>query len=1168
MRYSFGDYVLDTQRQELQRVGEPIKLRRKVFQVLAYLLAHCERVVPKQELLEHLWPDQFVGDETLKSCIKTLRKALGDSRRTARFLHTVHGQGYRFVAAVAVQESLAVDEAPPALLLRGSEGATCQAEVPSPALTPSHADLESTPWETLEGEYKQATALCGALAEAPTLAARLGPEAMYHLMREVLALAQATVQRYEGTLHQVSGEGFLALFGVPVAQEDHARRAVLAALDLRQRLYTPEALRGLLHGVAIRLGLHSGPVVVGSLTYEPQRLYIAAGETLHLATRLQERATPDSILVSAATYVLVQDEVQGEACETLALDGPSTPVPVYAIHGLRRRRAGVPRRGPRPLSRFVGRTQELALLQARLEQALGGQGQVLGITGEPGMGKSRLLAEFAHRLEGQAVTYCEGHCLPYSSSAPYLPVCDLLRQLWGLPDIASTPAITATVSQRLREAGVVSEAEALMLLQLLDVSVDLAPLATLDPQQRKAQTFALLWHIIQHTSQRQPLLLAVENLHWIDPTSEEWLTSLVERLGDMAVLFLATYRPGYQPPWLRHSAVTQMALSRLSPHDSLVVLQSVPQAAQLPGPLQQAIVVKAAGNPFFVEELAWAAVEHGGQAGTVPLPDTIEAVLAARLDRQPPGAKRLVQVAAVIGPEVPEPLLTAIAELPEAALYAGLVHLQETEFLYQIRFFPERVYTFKHALTHEVAYGSLLQERRRALHAQIVEVLEMLAGKRQDEQVERLAQHAMGGEIWDKALRYCWQAGLKARTGSAYREAVVYFEQALAALAHLPPDRATMEQAIELYFDLGTALLPLEQWEQKLIYLRAAEQMAKGLADQRRLGDVYHRMATTLRSMWNLEPALTYCQHAHAIATALVDIKLQMWVNFDMGQIMVDLGDYRQAMACFRQTLKALEGIPYDPFDRASAHPAIQARVYIVRCLSQLGEFAKGLAYGDDACQMAEARSRPYECVAVYTRVGALYVYQGALHKAIPLLERAVALSQDTNILALYSIAAPYLARAYALAGRTVDVHPLLEEVSKKLLSPNSALACGEAYLRVGAVEAGLRLAQRVLADAREHKMQPWEAWALWLLGDIAMHGAPPGVAPAEAYYQQALALAETMGMRPLQAHCHRGLGTLYARISQLEQARAALTTSIELYRAMEMTFWLPQAEATLAQVG
>jgi DNA-binding winged helix-turn-helix (wHTH) protein/class 3 adenylate cyclase len=682
MRYSFGAPVLDTERQELQRAGAPVPLRRKVFQVLAYLLAHHARVVSKQELLEQLWPDPFVSDEALTSCVRTLRQVLGERGRTPRFLRTVHGQGYRFVAAVVVQEALAVAEAPPAYLLHGGEGTTCQAEMLSPILPPPHADLGSTPVEAPVGEYKQVTVLSGALAEVLALAVRLGPEAMHHFMRDWLALAQEAVQRYEGTLLQVSNEGFLALFGAPLAQEDHARRAVLAALDLRQSLQALEARRGELSGVALRLGLHSGPVVVGPLADTLQRPY-AAGATLHVATRLQQQATPATLLVSAATYAMVQDEVQGMACEPLVYEAPSTPMPVYAIHGLKRRRAGVLRRGAQPRSRFVGRTQEMALLHARLAQAVGGQGQVIGIVGEPGLGKSRLLAEFVRSLDGQAVMYGEGHCLPYASATPYLPVRDLLRQLWELSDPAPTAAISTIVQQRLREAGVTSEAETLLLLQLLDVPVEQAPLAVLGLPERKARTFALLRHLLRHASQRQPLVLAVENVHWSDPTSDEWLASLVERLGDTSVLLVMTYRLGYQPSWLGHAVATQIALPRLSLRDSLTVLQSVPQAAQLPAHVHQAIVARAAGNPFFVEELTWAALAHGTHAGSFPLPDTVEAVLAARLDRLPPEAKHLVQIAAVMGPRVPLSLLHQLAGLPEDALQQDLAHLQAAEFLYE-----------------------------------------------------------------------------------------------------------------------------------------------------------------------------------------------------------------------------------------------------------------------------------------------------------------------------------------------------------------------------------------------------------------------------------------------------------------------------------------------------
>jgi class 3 adenylate cyclase/tetratricopeptide (TPR) repeat protein len=1215
MYYSFGDYELDTQRHELHRAGEPIKLRRKVFQVLAYLLAHCDRVVPKQELLAQLWPDQFVGDEALTSCITALRRTLEERGRTARFVRTLHGQGYRFVGAVEEWEHRPVGYVPHALPRRRGDAAPRQAEGPAPALSPGLADLGNPPRTAVDEEHKQVTVLCGALAEAATLATRLGPEAMHHLMHDVLTLAQDTVQRYEGTLAQVSGEGFVALFGAPVAQEDHARRAVLAALDLRQRLHLPTTIRGQLQGVAVRLGLHTGPVVVGPLVSAPQLPYIAAGDTLQRATRLQQQAEPDTLLVSVTTYALVQDEVQGELGQPLSLEGPSPPVPVYVIRGLRRRRGGVPRRGARPLSHFVGRTQELALLHARLAQALGGQGQVIGIAGEPGMGKSRLLAEFVHRLRGRPITCCEGHCLAYGRAIPYLPVRDLIHQLWNLPDAAPATAITATVQRRLREAEVASEVEALLLLQFLDVPVGLAPVAALDPPERQARTFALLWHVIRQASRQQPLILAVENLHWIDPTSEAWLASLVERLGDVPVLLLATYRPGYQPPWLRHSAATQMALPQLSPRDSRVVLQSVPQATQLPAPLQEAIVAQAAGNPFFVEELTWVAVEHGDRAGPLPLPDTIEAVLAARLDRLPPEAKRLVQTAAVIGPEVPVPLVQRVAGLPEDVLQRGLAHLQATEFLHETRLFPEQGYTFKHALTREVAYGSLLHERRRALHAQIVNALETLCGDGVGEQVERLAYHALWGERWDKALAYCRQAGEKAMARSAYREAVEHFEQALGALAHLPETRDTREQAIDLRFDLRTALFALRDRGPILEHLRQAETLAQSLGDQRRLGRVFSYMARHFWEIAGYDRAIASGERALALAAALGDFSLQVATNCFLGQAYYFLGDFPRAMDYLRKNMASLDGELLREHFGLPCPASVYSRTWLVASLAELGAFAEGIAHAEEEMRIAEAVDHPYSLVHASFAVGRLHFRQGEIHKAILMLERGLGLCQVANMQSFFPQIGSALGYTYALAGHVSKALPLLEQAvimyareslpsrlsnrdkwaneakfdstheTTPQLAARGALQgligeslqtrtslslyitqLSEAYLLAGRMDEALGFTGRALELSLACKERGHQAWARRLLGEIAAHCDPLDVAQAEAHYQQALALAEDLGMRPLQAHCHLGLGKLYRKVRRHDEASVKLSTAIKLYRDMEMTCWLPQAEAALAE--
>jgi class 3 adenylate cyclase len=614
------------------------------------------------------------------------------------------------------------------------------ADMGSPSV-PLHvgADTRRQTLSAPEGEHKPVTVLCCELAEAKALVMRLGPEAMHHLMQALFPLAQEVVQRYKGTIVQFGGDGFQALFGVAVAQEDHARRAVLAAVVLQQHLNERLSTAGLPSGQApaVGIGVHTGVVVVGRLGADPQRVYTAAGDTIALATRLQHRAAPGMILMSEATWQLVQDEVQVEPHGGIVVEDRSTPVPVYAFCRMMRRRSGVPGRGMRARSRFVGREWEMAILQERLAHVQDGRGQVVGIAGEPGIGKSRVLDEFRRSLASGPLTYCEAHCLSYGSTAPYLPVLDLLRQLCGVTDADSLQAVTAQVRQQLEEVGLDPEEAAPYLLHLLGITAGTERVTALSPEEYKARTFVRLRQFSLLRSRRQPLIMAVENLHWIDATSEDYLTSLVEPLAGAPILLLATYRPGYRPPWLGKSYATQLALPGLTARDGLVVVQSVLQTMPLSDALQREIVGKAAGNPFFLEELTRAVVAEGARPPTLMVPDTVQAVLAARMDQLPPEEKRLLQTAAVIGMDVSVPLLQAVVELPEDALYRGLAHLQAAECLYETRLFPDHAYAFTHALTREVAYETLLQERRRALHARIVEVIEALAGDRVAEQVER-----------------------------------------------------------------------------------------------------------------------------------------------------------------------------------------------------------------------------------------------------------------------------------------------------------------------------------------------------------------------------------------------------------------------------------------------
>jgi tetratricopeptide (TPR) repeat protein len=554
------------------------------------------------------------------------------------------------------------------------------------------------------------------------------------------------------------------------------------------------------------------------------------------------------------------------------------------------------------------------------------------------------------------------------------------------------------------------------------------------------------------------------------------------------------------------------------------------------------------------------------------VPATVQAVLAARIDRLPPEEKRLLQTAAVIGTEVPFALLEAIAEMPDETLHHGFMTLQAAEFLYETRLFPEPEYTFKHALTHEVAYGSLLLERRRALHGRIVDALERLYPDRLAEQVERLAHHGLRGEVWDKAVAYSRQAGAKAVVRSANREAAAYFEQALGALQHLPDRRDTRKQAIDLRFDLRMALLPVGEYGPILDVLREAAACAEALGDQRRLGRVSAFLVEVYLRIGEPDRAVASGQRALAVADACGDVASRISATYYLGLANVFRGDYPRAMDLLEQTVASLDGeLVRERFGNPFP-PSVGARTYLAWCLAERGEFAAGIARCAEAVRIAETVDQPLSVVVALFGVGSLHLIKGDLQTAMPVLERGLELCRVWDIQFWFPLLASPLGYAYALSGQVAEAMLLQEQAMEHAAamrvrdsSPLYAARLSESYWLTGRLEDSSTLAGRALALARAYQEQGFEAYALRLRGELAMASGSP--AEADASYRQALALADELGMRPLQAHCHRGLGTLYAKMGQQEQAHIELSTAIALYRAMEMTFWLPQTEAALAQV-
>jgi tetratricopeptide (TPR) repeat protein len=910
------------------------------------------------------------------------------------------------------------------------------------------------------------------------------------------------------------------------------------------------------------------------------------GLTTNLAARMEQLAPPGTIRLTAATLRLVEGAVQVSALGPIPVKGLAEPIDVFELVGatpVHRRLQAAAARG---LTRFVGREQELATLTQALAQAGQGQGQIGALLGEAGVGKSRLVYECIHSHATQSWCVLESASVSYGRATPYFPVIDLLKRYAHVEDTDDTRTIRAKVTSQVLTLDETLQDTLPGLLALLDVLPDDSPFHQLDPAQRRQRTLTALKRLLLRQSQVQPLLLVFEDLHWIDTETQALLDSLIESLPTAHLLLLVTYRPEYQHGWGSKTYYTQLRLDPLPPVSADELLQALLGDDASLKPLTQLLIARTEGNPFFLEESVRTLVETGvlvGEPGayrlaqalqTFQVPATVQAVLAARIDRLPPQEKHLLQTAAVIGTEVPLPLLQAMAELSEDAVQRGLAHLQAAEFLYEAHLFPERAYTFKHALTHEVAYSGLLQERRRGLHARIVEALEALTGNRLAEHVERLAHHALRGEMWDKALTYCRQAGDKAIAQSAYREAAGYFEQALSALPHLPETRDQREQAVDLRLVLHNALLPSGNSGRILACLREAEALAMALNDSRRLGQVSHFLSFHFYQRGTYDQAITFGQHALALATASRDAILQAITNRTLGIAHQAQGDYRRAIDYHRPIMGSLGDVRgHERFGQVNL-PTVISRADLAWCHAELGLFAEGRALGEEGLRIAEAADHPGSRMFASYGIGLLSLRQGDLLRALPQLERAVGICQDVDLRGWFPRMAAALGGAYTLAGRVTDAVPLLTQAIEQAtamdrgnLQALCSLSLGDAHLLAGRLEEAHTLAVRTLASAREYQERGNEAYALRLLGDIAARRNPPESEPAVAHYRQALALAEELGMRPLQAHCHWGLGTLYAATGQREQARTELSAALALYRGMEMTFWLPQTEAALAQV-
>jgi class 3 adenylate cyclase/tetratricopeptide (TPR) repeat protein len=1033
----------------------------------------------------------------------------------------------------------------------------------------------------LEGERKQVTVLFADLKGSMELLADRDPEEARTLLDPVLEHMMAAVHRYEGTVNQVMGDGIMALFGAPVAHEDHAVRACYAALDMQaaMRRHAEEVRRR--HGVLlqIRVGLNSGEVVVRAIGSDLRMDYTAVGQTTHLAARMEQLAKPDTTLLTAEVLRLAEGFVAVTPLGPVPVKGLEAAVEVYELTGAGPLRSRLHAAAARGLTRFVGRTGELDQLRQGLGRAGNGQGQIVAIVGEPGVGKSRLVWEVthSHRVHGWLVL--QAGSVSYGKATSYLPVIDLLKGYFAIEDRDGPRAVQEKLTGKLLTLDRALEGSLPALLALLDVPTDDPTWAALDPTQRRRQTLDAVKRLLLRESQVQPLLVIFEDLHWIDSETQALLDALVESLPAARVLLLVNYRPEYSHQWGSRTSYTQLRLDALGhDHAGELIGALVGSDASL-DPLKRLLIERTEGNPFFLEESVRSLVETGSLVGergayrlaralpTIQVPATVQAVLAARIDRLAPADRAVLQTASVVGKDVPLGLLQAIAGEGEAELSAAIGRLQAAEFLYETRMFPDVEYTFKHALTHDVTYGGLLQERRRRLHGQIVEAIEQQYPDRFGEHVERLAHHAFRAEEWEKAVSYLRQAGAKALARSANVETASHLERALEALRHLSESSRTMELAVDLRIELWNALAPLGQFARASDVMRDAEGAAERLGDQRRLSRVWALIGNALCFAGRRAESEAISERAWAVGKAIGDLVAQIGANTNLGLNAYSAGDYRRAQPFQERILQLIpSGRVRERFGRALL-PAVNALANLAAVHAQRGLFDEAVRHCRAAIALAEEVGHPYSLAVACWSAGRVHTLRGDLAQAGPPLNQARSLAEELTIGFLIPAVSLELSALAILEGRAKDALSLVPAARAAIRNglewweALAELRLGEALFAAGRVDEARAAATRALDLTRERGEQGHEAWALRLLGEIAAHPSAPATDEAEGYYREAFALAERLDMRPLAAHCHFGLGQLHRGRGDPVNADEHLATATAMFREMAMTLWLRKAE-------
>ncbi len=1021
----------------------------------------------------------------------------------------------------------------------------------------------------IEGERKEITVLFADIIGSTEIVAGLDPEqAMARLDGAVRAMT-AAVRRYGG-FDRPQGDGIMALFGAPLADQDHAARGCLAALAMQSAVAEHDA------AIAIRIGIHSGPVVVRSVQTGAATVFDAIGETVHVASRMEQAAAPGTIRITGDTYRLARDFIRVRPVGTLPVKGIAGGVEQFELAGRTALRTLWDARAASRLTPFVARQGELATLRQAASEALAGSGRMVLVSGDAGTGKSRLVFEFQHELRTDAWRVLRSGAMPFSLNAPYGMLAMLLAAWLGLDER------DAVMSDRLREAvSSWSGADRWSLPALaavLDLPIDDPEWRTLDSDSRRRHTLDAVTGWIASLCRDRALLLVFEDLQWADSESAAIVSMLARRAASLRLLIIGTRRSGEPSGLAGDVNAIALRLDPLPPAAAEQMLVHLLGADPELGSLQRFLVEKTGGVPFFLEETTRALAETGALGDTlggdrqrvkiddIRVPSNVRLVLASRIDRLPPPEKELLHVASVIGREVPQEILQAVADLPGEEVEARVVGLERAGFL---RAGPSGL-VFEHMLTRDVAYETLLLSRRKALHQRVLEAMEQRSG----EQAHLLAHHAFQGGLWPKALHYLLQAANRALELSAYTEAISLLEQALETLSHLPRTPEFLTRGIDVRLAMRAALAaPTADLARIRQYVSEAKTIALELGDDRRLGAIALSEAAIHNQLGNCESAIAAGQQAQSMAEKLDDTGLSISARIFIGQAHLWRGELAEARAVLGvETDWRSSEFRHRRFGTTGTSSILSLHV-LASANAFAGAFEAGEKFAADAVAIAAEGGRAYDVVHAAWCRGWVLSYRGAMAEGQQVLEEALRLCERMQVRYFLPAVAAALGSIYAECGRAAEGTALL---TRALATQRAnALPYGEAWtsallgvarMREGDLEHAASLAARALELAATHGYGAVEVMGERLFAAAVGRLARP--TEAEQHFERAIARAEALGLRPELAHCRLERGLLLRERAAPEEARRELGLAAALYAEMGMEFWRAKAAAALDEIG